>query len=119
MQHPNIIRWTPTAKEHLARLPQKVRTGLIAKADELISIPDPTKVHKPLTDELEGCYRITYSRYRAIFTVRQKQAAKGAVEVEIIILFVAAGVRKEGDKNDVYRLATRLMKLGLLQPPDE
>jgi hypothetical protein len=31
-------------------------------------------------------------------------------------LFVAAGVRKQGDKKDIYRLAEKLMELGIIAP---
>ena len=88
--------------------------GLLDKANELRDADDPSAVHKPLTGPLQGYYRICYSRYRAIYSVQRKDLASGDVLHHITIRFVVAGVRKEGDKKDVYRLAQKLLELGLL-----
>jgi len=37
----------------------------------------------------------------------------------IIVYVVALGMRKEGDKRDIYALTRRLIRLGLLEPPNE
>jgi mRNA interferase RelE/StbE len=109
------IEWTQTAKAALAKLPHKVRRGLLDKANELKQATDPTTVHKRLAGPLSGYHRICYSRYRAIYCVDRQKLTGGAVIESIRILFVAAGVRKEGDKNDVYRFAQRLIKLGVIK----
>jgi hypothetical protein len=36
------------------------------------------------------------------------------LEQKIIVLIVAIGIRKEGDKKEVYALAQKLARLGLL-----
>lgn len=110
------IQWTATARDGLARLPQKVRRGLLDKANELRDADDPSAVHKALTGPLRGYYRICYSRYRAIYSVTREALAGGDVRYHVRIRFVAAGIRKEGDKKDVYRLAQKLLQLGLLDP---
>jgi mRNA interferase RelE/StbE len=110
------IQWTEIAKGALAKLPPKVRRGLLEKASELRGVEDPAAVNKPLVGLLAGYHRICYSRYRAIYTVERVKLADKTFEVQIKVLFVAAGVRKEGDKNDVYRLAQRLVKLGIIRP---
>ena len=114
MQRRIWIQWTTTAKEGLKKLPLKVRRGLLKKADELEDCDDPRKVNKPLTGPLQGFYRIVYSRYRAIYKVEEEKLANKNIVIRIKILFVAVGQRKEHDKHDVYKLAKKLVELGLL-----
>jgi mRNA interferase RelE/StbE len=109
------IQWTETAKQSLRKLPTKVRAGIIAKADELIACDDPKRAYKPLKGPLQGFYRITYGRYRAIYTAEEEELANDDVIVHVKILFVAVGIRKEHDKRDVYRVAQKLVDLGLLK----
>lgn len=106
------ILWTTTAKEGLKRLPKKVRKGLLDKADELLTT-DPRTASKPLTGLLQGYYRITYARYRAIYCVQEECLASGELRLRLIVTFVVAGIRKEHDKQDVYRVAERLVRLVL------
>jgi mRNA-degrading endonuclease RelE of RelBE toxin-antitoxin system len=114
-----IVRWTETAKSQLADLPPKVRRGLLAKAKELTTCADPRSAHKPLVGPLEGFFRIVYSRYRAVYTVRDDQLANGDTLATVEVLFVAAGQRKVHDKKDVYRIAQKLVELGIIQPDKE
>lgn len=109
------IQWTETAKRSLASLPRKVRRGLLEKADELLTCDDPREASKPLVGPLSGYYRITYSRYRAIYSVEEERIANGDVLIHVKILFVAAGTRKEGDKNDVYQFAMKLLRMGVIE----
>jgi mRNA-degrading endonuclease RelE of RelBE toxin-antitoxin system len=104
------VRWTETAKESLKRLPPKVRKGLLDKADELTHGPDPRERCKPLTGPLQGCYRIVYSRYRAIFSVREENLANGDQLLHLEVIFIVAGIRKEYDKKDIYRVAKKLVE---------
>ncbi len=70
---------------------------------------DPDKQGKPLREELLG-YRSLRSvgqRYRIIYSI---DPLAGAVHV------VAAGIRREGGRDDVYTLAQRLVRLGLAPP---
>ncbi len=114
-----IVQWTETAKNQLAKLPPKVRRGLLNKASELRGCTDPRRAHKPLTGPLEGYFRITHGRYRAIYTVVDEKLASGAVVSCIRVLFVAAGQRKERDRKDIYRIAQRLVELGIIPLDDE
>jgi len=112
------IKWTDTAKAGLRQLPKAVRRGLLRKADLLYHADDPggpQSPHKPLTGPLQGYYRITHGRYRAIYTVKKRQTRQGEVRWHIHIIFIAAGIRKERSKDDVYRLAHKLVKLGLVK----
>lgn len=69
---------------------------------------DPDKQGKPLGEELTG-YRVVRAvgqRYRIIYRVQAEH---------ISVLVVLIGRRKEGDKKDVYTLAQKLARLGLLE----
>jgi mRNA interferase RelE/StbE len=112
------VQWTTTAVAALEKLPPKVRRGLLDKANELLDVEDPRLVHKPLTGPLQGYYRIPYSRFRAIYRVDEKKLPRGKIETTITVTFVAAGVRRQGDKQDVYRLAEKLVRLGIVRLGD-
>jgi mRNA-degrading endonuclease RelE of RelBE toxin-antitoxin system len=104
------LKWTKTAKESLGSLSPKVRKGLLAKTDELANGTDPRKWCKPLTGPLQGYYRIVYSRYRAIFSVKEEVLASGDKILNLSVIFISVGIRKELDKNDVYRVARKLVE---------
>lgn len=109
------IQWTETAKEKLKALPRKVRKGLVDKIDAL-SDPgvDPRNAHKPLVGPLQGLYRITYGRYRAVYSTETDHLASGDLLIRVIVRIVAVGIRKDGDKHDVYDLAKKLVEMGLI-----
>lgn len=68
---------------------------------------EPEKLGKPLLGELSGYRspRAAGQRFRVIYKIEKKQ---------VIVIVVALGIRKEGDKRDIYALAQKLVKLGLL-----
>lgn len=113
MEQRVIVEWTETAKRQLSRLPPKVRKGLLRKAEDLRTT-DPRLAHKPLVGPLKEYYRITYSRYRAVYSVRDDKLADGNVLITIHVRFVAAGIRKERSKEDVYRIAQKAVELGII-----
>ena len=49
--------------------------------------------------------RAAGQRYRIIFKV---------VEEQIIVIVVAVGIRKSGDKKDIYELMKKYIKVGIL-----
>lgn len=106
------IAWTTTAKRGLGNLPKKVQRGLLEKIDELAGC-DPRAGNKPLIGPLQGCYRIVYSRYRAVYRVEEEKLANGETLIHLKVLFIAVGIRKERDKKDVYKLAEKLIRLTL------
>lgn len=114
-----VIQWTSCAKRCLAQLPHKVRKGLLEKADRLAECGDPRKVFKALQGPLKGYYRLTYSRYRAVYSVDEEELADGTVLICFRVRFVVAGIRKEGDKNDVYNFALRMLNLGVIDDSPE
>lgn len=80
------------------------------KIDEKINglANEPEKQGKELGGELEGyrTVRAVGQRYRIIYRVDGEN---------VVVVVVALGIRKEGDKKDVYKLAQRLFNLGLLK----
>jgi mRNA interferase RelE/StbE len=68
---------------------------------------DPDLQGKPLLGELKGfrSVRAAGQRFRILYRVRQAR-------VEVLV--VAVGPRREGAREDIYKLAQRLMHLRLL-----
>jgi mRNA interferase RelE/StbE len=71
---------------------------------------DPEKQGRPLREELLGfrSLRVIGQRYRLIDSI---DTLAGTVHV------IAAGIRREGARDDVYLLAQRLVRLGLAPSP--
>ena len=113
------IVWTETALGCLRALPKKVARGLLEKADELETCSDPRKAHKPLKGPLAGYYRITYARYRAVYRVEEEELASGDVLVTLTVQFVAAGKRDEHSRDDVYKVAQKIVEMGLIDLEDD
>ncbi len=62
---------------------------------------------KPLDEDLAG--------YRSIRAVGQRYRIIYRVERSIVtVVVVAAGIRKAGSREDIYRVAEKLIRLGLL-----
>ncbi|KOP25448.1 plasmid stabilization protein [Hapalosiphon sp. MRB220] len=62
---------------------------------------DPEKQGKPLVDNLKG--------YRSVRGVGQRYRIIYKVEFEkVVVLVVGVGLRKEGDKGDIYTLMQKL-----------
>ena len=96
----------PTALRALAdiadrRIRQKIRDRIDGLKD------DPDKQGKPLTGELAGyrSLRAVGQRYRIIYQVERQR---------ILVLILMVGLRKQGDRADVYRLAQKLIRLKLV-----
>ena len=101
------ISVTQTAQDMLADISdRRIQEKIVARIDGLKN--EPEKQGKPLIGELIGLrsLRAAGQRYRIIYKIE-----KG----EIIVLVVAIGIRKEGSKKDIYELAQRLLRLGLLK----
>lgn len=86
------------------RVRQKIQKRIDALADE------PEKQGKPLVEELEG--------YRSLRAVGQRYRVVYAVERERVIVYVmAVGLRRQGSRSDIYQLAKKMLRLGLLEVP--
>ena len=103
-------RWTVgltrNAKKQLAaikdqRVQEKLRTCLRRLEYE------PDKQGKPMEDELTGLrsVRAVGQRYRILYTIEDQK---------VTVIVVTLGIRKEGDKKDVYEQARKLARRGLL-----
>ena len=68
---------------------------------------DPEKQGKMLTSELSGFRSIhAAGRYRVVYKTDKKT---------VIVYILAAGIRKPGDKKDIYKITKKLLKAGLLE----
>jgi mRNA interferase RelE/StbE len=97
---------TPRARGMLEAIAdRRVREKLASVIDSLES--DLESRGKALDDDLAGyrSIRAVGQRYRIIYRVERSA---------VVVTVVAAGVRKEGSREDVYRVAAKLIRLGLL-----
>ena len=75
-------------------------------------VTDPEKQGKPLREDLLGYrgLRAVGQRYRILYSI---DSQAGTVHV------VAAGIRREGARDDIYLLAQKLVRLGLGTAPPQ
>ena len=109
------MRWhikltLPALKQLTAIKDTRVRESIGRRINALEN--DPERQGKPLSDELSGYYsiRAVGQRYRILYKLEEEQ---------VIVAVVALGIRKAGDKKDVYELAKKLARLGLLDLDSE
>ena len=103
-------RWrigvTKEARKQLEEIgDSRIRKSISKRIDKLEY--EPEKQGKPLTDELTWfrSVRAVGQRYRIIYEIEDER---------VLVLVVMVGIRKQGDKKDVYTQAIRLAQLGLL-----
>lgn len=102
------VRITQTAATMLRNITDaRVRRKILDTINELRN--DPDAKGKPLVGELAGfrSIRAVGQRYRILYRCETGQ---------VVVYVVAVGIRKEGDKGDIYKLAQRLVRLGLFEP---
>ncbi len=100
------IKWTETATKLLEAISDKrVQRGIYTRAGQLAHSPEDQG--KPLVSELAGfrSLRAVGQKYRIVYRVQRQ---------DVIVVVVAAGRRKHGDKADIYALARKLLKQGLI-----
>jgi mRNA interferase RelE/StbE len=100
------ILLTPTAVKLLADISdRRIREKIGAVIDRLTE--EPEKQGKALLGELSRLrsIRAVGQRYRILYQVRGD---------EIVVVIVAVGIRRDGAKDDIYTLAKKLFRLGLL-----
>lgn len=102
------IEITPTGLSMLKNIKDRRINKTIQERIEKL-IDDPEKQGKELHGELRGyrCVRAVGQRYRIIYRIKNSA---------VIVLIVAVGLRKEGDKKDVYKLAQKMIRLRLIEP---
>ena len=83
---------------------KKIQRTILTRIESLLN--EPNKQGKMLVKELSG-YRSIHAaeRYRIIYKVDEQT---------VIIYILAAGIRKQGDKKDIYKITKKLLNAGLL-----
>lgn len=104
------MRWeiiiSPLAEKLLNEIgDRRIHTNIVERIDHLAH--DPDKQGKPLRGELAGyrSIRAASQRYRILYRFEAEQ---------IIVMVVVLGIRREGDKKDIYEIAKKLKRAGLL-----
>jgi mRNA interferase RelE/StbE len=100
------ILLTPTSKKMLADIfDERVRRKISERINGLREAPEMQG--KPMISELKSyrSLRAVGQRYRIIYRLDK---------AKVIVVVVAVGLRKEGDKTDIYELTKKLLKMGLL-----
>ena len=84
---------------------QRVREQIVGRAEKLAA--EPEKQSKALLGELVGVrsLRASGQRYRILYRVERGR---------VLVLVIAVGIRKEGDRRDVYELARKLLRARLI-----
>ncbi|MDZ8262848.1 type II toxin-antitoxin system RelE family toxin [Nostoc sp. ChiQUE01b] len=95
------IQLTPLALEMLENIKDKRHQKVLSlRIDKLKT--DPEKQGKPLTGQLIN--------YRSVRAVGQRYRILYKVEIDqVVVLVVGVGLRKEGDKGDIYNLLQKLI----------
>jgi mRNA interferase RelE/StbE len=103
------IALTETAQAQLAAITDRRTQQAVAQAISRLD-HEPEQQGKALVGELAGfrSLRAAGQRYRVIYKAERAQ---------VVVYVVALGLRKEGDKRDIYELAKKLLRQGLLEPP--
>jgi mRNA interferase RelE/StbE len=101
------ITWTETALKLVEAIPdQRIRRLIAEHVDQLVRSPE--QQGKPLIGELAGfrSLRAVGQRSRILYRVQRQ---------EVVVVIVAVGRRRSGDKSDVYELARKLLRQRLLR----
>ena len=102
------IQYTVSALDALRGLDGGIRKTILKKVRGLEQ--NPEQQGKALIAQLAGFRSIqTAGRYRIIYTIEDQK---------VLVTVVSVGIRKEGDKKDVYALAKKLVCIGLLDVVD-
>jgi mRNA interferase RelE/StbE len=105
-----VIRYsiviTPQAKAMIEEITDRRVQGKILQTIDRLII-DPDKQGKPLLGPYQGyrSLRAVGQRYRVIYRV---------VRDRVMVIVIGAGLRKEGDKADIYRRLQKLIHLKLV-----
>ena len=100
------VKFTQIAFENLKAIDKNAQKQILNKIEALQK--EPLLLGKALKGSLKEyrSIRAAGQRYRIIYKV---------IGSEIIIIIVAVGMRKEGDKKDIYELMKKYIRIGLLK----
>jgi mRNA interferase RelE/StbE len=96
---------TDTCLRLIEKIPdKKIQRSILDRIQKLSD--EPEKQGKKLVKDLAG-FRSAHAagRYRIIYKIQKRT---------VIIYVLAAGIRKEGDKKDIYKIAKKLLDAGLM-----
>ena len=96
---------TDTCLRLIGKIPdKKIQRSILDRIQKLSD--EPEKQGKKLVKDLAG-FRSVHAagRYRIIYKIEKRT---------VIIYVLAAGIRKEGDKKDIYKIAKKLLEAGLM-----
>ena len=96
---------TNTCLRLIEKIPnKKIQRSILDRIQKLSY--EPEKQGKKLVKDLAG-FRSVHAtgRYRIIYKIEKRT---------VIIYVLAAGIRKEGDKKDIYKIAKKLLDAGLM-----
>ena len=104
------IKLTLIAAENIKKLDIRSKNQIINKIELLKK--EPLLLGKSLKGPLKEfrSIRAAGQRYRIIYKV---------IESEIIVIVIAIGIRKDGDKKDIHELMKKYIKTGLLENEEE
>jgi mRNA interferase RelE/StbE len=99
------IKLTKIAAENLQKIDKKTLKQILNKVESLKTEPD--LIGKPLKGPLKEyrSVRAAGQRYRIIYKV---------INEEVVVIIIAVGIRREGDKKDIYELMKKYIRTGLL-----
>ncbi|MEE9295929.1 MAG: type II toxin-antitoxin system RelE/ParE family toxin [Phycisphaerae bacterium] len=113
------IQWTEPARNKLRELPERIARRIVEKIAWLGDQDNPRLAGKALRESLRGYYSLRVGRYRAIYIVDEEKLTNGDVLILVRVVVVMVGPRKAGDRDDVYKLAERLIRLSGYEPPKD
>ena len=105
------INFTESALDTLRNISDRRIQRVILELAQALS-EEPDRKGAPLRDELSGyrSIRAAGQRYRIIYRVDENLRS---------VIIIAMGLRREGDRRDIYALAQRLVRLELVEPTDD
>ncbi|WP_018526209.1 MULTISPECIES: type II toxin-antitoxin system RelE family toxin [Alkalispirochaeta] len=100
------IKLTELATQMIKSVEATARTQIIRKIEQLKE--EPALMGKPLLGPLKGfrTVRAAGQRYRIVYRVEDTQ---------VVVIVVAVGIRKSGDKKDIYELMKKLVNTGIVE----
>lgn len=90
----------------LAISDRRIQGEIVRRLERLAE--EPQKQGRPLVGELAGLRAVSAvgQRYRIIYRVDEDR---------VVVEIVGLGIRRDGDRRDVYRLLRRLVRLGIVE----
>ena len=104
------IKLTKISADQIKTIEKTARNQIINKIESLRE--NPELLGKQLRGPLKEyrSVRAAGQRYRIIYKIFKE---------EITIIVLAVGIRKEGDKKDIYELMKKYIKTGLLEDKEK